>query len=147
MTGFSVTGLGRRARTLIGAIQPKMPVVGYTSALAGREWLRAQHPGASWAADVSELLAVKPVNAVVIATPIGAQAELAERRLAAGEHLWVEKSLATTRRAATQLIGLAGSRWLTLIVGQTLFFGPAYVGVTEVWERMASRGTAEGALS
>jgi predicted dehydrogenase len=107
-----------------------------TSAPAARElidWV-ADATGAepTWHADLGNALASGRVDMAVICTPSGAHAALAERALADGVHVVVEKpldaSLVASRRIA-QLAGAAADRGQVFTVISQHRFDPASVAV------------------
>jgi predicted dehydrogenase len=65
------------------------------------------------------------VDAVVIATPPSTHVELASEALLRGRHVLVEKPMSTTAAGARQLIDLAASAGLTLMVGHTFEYNAA----------------------
>lgn len=65
------------------------------------------------------------IKGVVIATPSTTHHELAKQALLAGKHVYIEKPLARTEEEAIELIKLADSVNLTLMVGHLLLYHPA----------------------
>ena len=74
------------------------------------------------------------VDAVVIATPVRAHYPLAREALLAGKHVLVEKPIAATSVQAQELIEIAESKGLTLMVGHTFRYNPAVEAVREVFK-------------
>ncbi len=66
---------------------------------------------------LDDLLRDGEVEGVVVATPTGAHVEVAERALAAGKHVLVEKPLAPSVKEGEALATLARDAGLTLAVG------------------------------
>jgi predicted dehydrogenase len=83
----------------------------------------AQYPAARLAASLDEVL--DSIDAVVIATPPGTHAALAQRALEAGKHSLVEKPLTTSVEDAKILIKTAARRGTCLMVGHTFEYNPA----------------------
>lgn len=74
-------------------------------------------------ADLDEALAL--VDAVVVATPPGSHAAVARQAMAKGKHVLVEKPLAHTVLAATQMVADAQRANVVLMTGHTFEFNPA----------------------
>jgi predicted dehydrogenase len=72
--------------------------------------------------ELDALLANKEVQAVVLATPASRHADHARAALEAGKHVLVEKPLALTVRECDELIELARSSGLVLMVGHTFIY-------------------------
>lgn len=77
------------------------------------------------ATDVDEILARDDIDAVAIATPARTHAPLALRALAAGKHVLVEKPLADTAIAATELVDAARAAGRILMTDHTYCYTPA----------------------
>jgi predicted dehydrogenase len=99
---------------------------------ARREAFAAAFPQARFTADLAEMLADESLDAVAVATPVLTHTALAELALAAGKHCFVEKPLACDVASAERLVGLAGERNLTLMVGHLLAYHPALVALKEL---------------
>lgn len=74
------------------------------------------HPDATVHGDAAALIADPAVELVVIASPTGTHAELAEQALRAGKPVVVDKPLAASARDAEALIALAAAEGLFLSV-------------------------------
>jgi predicted dehydrogenase len=74
------------------------------------------------------------IDAVVIAAPARLHHPLAKAALLAGKHVLTEKPFATSSREAAELIEIAESRGLTLMVGHTYVYHPAVQFVREYIE-------------
>jgi predicted dehydrogenase len=90
---------------------------------ATRERVGRQHPGALITGDVGALL--ERVDAVVVAAPAGAHAELALRCIEAGKACLVEKPFALSVADAERVARRAAEREVPLLVGHLLLFHPA----------------------
>jgi predicted dehydrogenase len=86
--------------------------------------LHARFPSARCTASVDEVLADPAVEAVVVATPVPTHASLADRALAAGKHVFVEKPMALTAEEAERLVARAEERDLVLMPGHLLLYHP-----------------------
>lgn len=84
-------------------------------------------PGVEACASVSEVLSRADVDAVVVATPAETHASLVRQSLLAGKHVFVEKPMALKVEEASELVKLADSQGLTLMVGHLLQYHPVYI--------------------
>jgi predicted dehydrogenase len=100
-----------------------------------RERWAPQFPGARISADLDELLGDDELDAVVIAAPVPAHAELAIRVLSAGKHCFVEKPLAQSVADAERVVEAAADAGKVLMVGHLLEYHP---GVRKLKELAAS---------
>jgi predicted dehydrogenase len=71
-------------------------------------------------------------DAVVIATPVHTHYALTKAALEAGKHVLVEKPLTARSDQARELVDLATTRGLVLMVGHTFVYNPAVVAVRDV---------------
>jgi UDP-2-acetamido-3-amino-2,3-dideoxy-glucuronate N-acetyltransferase len=88
---------------------------------ARRTAMKTEHPGIR----VSEGPVFEGIDAVVIAAPAVAHAELARKALAVGRHVLVEKPIALTARDAAELVELAKEKGTILMVDHLLEYHPA----------------------
>jgi predicted dehydrogenase len=89
------------------------------------EKMRPLHPGVAQFASFDQMLAETNLDAVVVATPVRQHFPLAKAALLAGKHVLVEKPLASNAAECDELIELAGSRGLTLMVGHIFLYSAA----------------------
>ena len=73
------------------------------------------------------ILADADINAVMIASPSLLHAAMAEKALAAGKHVFIEKPLALSMADGTRLAQLASDKQLTLMVGHLLYYHAAFL--------------------
>ena len=71
-------------------------------------------------------------DAVVIATPVHTHYTLAKAALQAGKHVLVEKPITSRSDHAQELVELAASRGLVLMIGHTFVYNPAVEAVREI---------------
>lgn len=81
--------------------------------------------GAKTSQDLDQALKDDSVQACVIATSSESHHTLAKRALEAGKHVLVEKPLALSVKEAEELVNLAESKGLVLMVGHLLLYHPA----------------------
>jgi predicted dehydrogenase len=136
----ALVGLGywgaKLLRNLVSTVGPQRVVAADASASC-REAALLAHPGLTVVAGLDEVLSRDDVDAVMVATPVSTHADLAERSLLAGRHVFVEKPLADDVAAARRLAELAERERLVLMVGHTFLFSP-------VVQRMISTIAAGG---
>jgi predicted dehydrogenase len=101
-----------------------------------RESAQFEFPTARITDSVDEVLQ-SDVDAVVVATPIRTHFALAQRALAAGKHVFVEKPLTASSADAIELIHQAKAAGRVLMVGHTFMYNPA----VEELRRLVSSGT------
>lgn len=72
--------------------------------------------------DYSEICSAPDIDAVAVITPVWTHFELAQAALRNGKHVFVEKPFTSTTRQAEELIELAASRNLQIMVDHTFLF-------------------------
>ena len=98
------------------------------------ETLARRYPSAQTATDYRQLLADPSLDAVVIATPVSTHYNFAREALLAGKHVLIEKPFTANVAEAEQLIQLAETRKLTLMVDHTFIYTGAVRKIKEVVE-------------
>ena len=78
------------------------------------------------ATDLSQSLALKEVDAVILCTPTQMHAEQTLACLKAGKHVQVEIPLADTMKGASEVVALAKSSGLVAMCGHTRRFNPSH---------------------
>lgn len=96
------------------------------------EHLRRTHPEVRAYEDCGVMLEQGGIDALVIATPVATHHALARAGLLAGKHVLVEKPMAASSAQCLELIGLAESAGLTLMVGHTYQFSEAVETITRI---------------
>jgi len=91
--------------------------------------------GAGSSVDVAEVLADPEVDAVDICLPTPLHRDVAERALAAGKHVFLEKPIALSAEDADAILAAAERSGKMLMVGLVLRFWPEYVELRRVVER------------
>lgn len=80
------------------------------------------YPAAKPYKNFHEMLADAGLDAVIVATPLKTHYEFAKASLLAGKHTLVEKPMASSTAECEELVELAESRKLTLMVGHTYLY-------------------------
>ncbi|MCW1886370.1 Gfo/Idh/MocA family oxidoreductase [Luteolibacter flavescens] len=86
------------------------------------EHVRRMHPGVRFFTDFQRFLAMPGLDVVVVATPVRTHHALAKAALLAGKHVLIEKPMAASVAECEDLIAIARSEGLTLMVGHTYLF-------------------------
>jgi len=89
---------------------------------AARERFKKAYPNASVRADPSELIKSSEIDAIAVVTPVWTHFELAKAALENGKHVFVEKPFTSTTAQADELIELAASKNLKIMVDHTSLF-------------------------
>lgn len=90
--------------------------------IESRELFAKTYPSIDVVADADELITDPSIDAVVIATPVSTHFSLAKKALLAGKHVLVEKPMTPSVAEASELIGLAAQKKLTLMVDHTFLY-------------------------
>ena len=86
------------------------------------EKMRPHYPGVPLFSGFEEMVQDANLDAVVVSTPVPHHFRIAKAALLAGKHVLVEKPLASSVAECEELIELAHSRGLTLMVGHTFLY-------------------------
>ncbi len=89
--------------------------------------VQRQFPGVRMTSNVSELVEAEDVDAVVIATPTCSHHALGKQALAAGKHVLCEKPLTVEVDESLELLDLAKTNGLTLMVGHIFMYNPGVI--------------------
>ncbi|MEX0777891.1 MAG: Gfo/Idh/MocA family oxidoreductase [Phycisphaeraceae bacterium] len=127
MVGIAVCGAGNWGRNLVRnfAAAPGAQlryICDLNEAL--RRKIAPQYPAAKTVADLRQALDDPQVHAVVVAVDVPVHHKIARMALEAGKHTYVEKPLTLTSREAQDLVSLAESKGLKLMVGHLLLYHP-----------------------
>jgi predicted dehydrogenase len=90
------------------------------------------YPEVSTTRRFEDLLGDPELDALVIATPVRFHYEMAKAALSVGKHVFIEKPIARTEAEAQELVRLADSQGLVLMVGHTFLFSPAVRRMKEI---------------
>lgn len=94
--------------------------------------LRVLYPDVEAVTDYEHLLNGMDLDAVVIATPVKHHFPLAKAALLAGKHTLIEKPMAASTAECEELIDLAESKGLVLMVGHTFLYSSPVRKITEI---------------
>lgn len=90
-----------------------------------RQAIADLYPDVRLTDNYDDLLNASDVDAIIVATPARTHFAMARQALLHGKHVLVEKPLAMNVRDAEELVELAESKSLTLMVGHTFLYSPA----------------------
>jgi predicted dehydrogenase len=93
---------------------------------------KARYPAVHTTTSFDEVLGDDEIDAVLIATPISTHYRLARAALLAEKHVFVEKPITASAAEACELVELASSAGLVLMVGHTFVFSPPVRKVKEI---------------
>jgi predicted dehydrogenase len=79
-------------------------------------------PGVAVTTDPCEILRSPSIDAIAVITPVWTHYELAKAALEAGKHVFVEKPFTSTAAQAEELVELAASKRLQIMVDHTFLF-------------------------
>jgi len=96
------------------------------------ERLRRSFPDMQVTADYKKLLSDKAINAVIIAAPATARAQITREALEARKNVFVEAPLCTSSREARELTTMAKAAGLVLMVGYTPLFDDTTATIREM---------------
>jgi predicted dehydrogenase len=82
--------------------------------------------------DYNQVINSSEIDAVVVATPVRFHYEIAKASLEAGKHVFIEKPMASSVEECMELIEIAESRKLIILVGHTFIYSPAVRKIREI---------------
>lgn len=94
--------------------------------------MRRLHPSVAATTRFEDVLENSAIDAVVVATPVRFHHSMAKACLLAGKHVFIEKPLARTVAEGEELVELAETKGLVLMVGHTFMFSPAVNRMKEI---------------
>ena len=94
--------------------------------------MRRLYPEVATTQRFENLLEDPQLDAVIIATPVRFHYDMAKAALSVGKHVFIEKPIARTEAEAEELVNLAESQGLVLMVGHTFLFSPAVRRMKEI---------------
>jgi len=94
--------------------------------------MRRLHPSVAVTTRFEDVLENPAIDAVIVATPVRFHHPMAKACLLAGKHVFIEKPLARTVAEGEELVNLAETKGLVLMVGHTFMFSPAVNRMKEI---------------
>ena len=96
------------------------------------EYVRKTYPGVRCEREYKLILDDPNIDAVVVATPIGTHYEIVRESILAGKHVLCEKPLCANAKQGEELVELARSNGLLLMVGHVFLYNPGIVKLKEL---------------
>lgn len=84
--------------------------------------------------NLNDVLEDETINSVIIATPAETHYEIGKKFLEKGKHVLIEKPITLFSKEAEELINIADSKNLRLMVGHVLLYHPAVLKIKEMTE-------------
>ena len=97
--------------------------------------IKTLHPGIQTTTDYDEIVNDPEIDAIAIATPVFFHYEAAKKSLEAGKHTFIEKPMASSVSECNELIKIAETNNLKLIVGHTFIYSPPVRKIKEFVEK------------
>lgn len=94
--------------------------------------ITGMHSGVQGVSDYNLLLNDAGLDAVVIATPVRGHYGLAKASLLAGKHTFIEKPMASSSAECEELIEIADSKGLALMIGHTFIYSSPVRKIAEI---------------
>lgn len=94
--------------------------------------MRKLYPDVEGVADYESFLSGLKLDAVVVATPVKYHFPLAKASLLAGKHTFIEKPMASSSAECEELIDIAQSKGLVLMVGHTFLYSAPVRKIVEI---------------
>lgn len=138
MVGFGLVGVGywgpNLARNLNSVENARLAWVCDSNEKALAK-IASFYPKTRTTGSLDEMLAAADLDAVVVATPARSHFEIARKCLKAGKHVMVEKPLAMSTVECDELIDIAKSKDLKLMVGHTFLYSPPILKLKELVDK------------
>lgn len=135
MTGIAVVGCGYWGPNLIrnfsGLSNCEVKVVCDASE-ERLAHIRRVYPGLETTQDFDRIVERDDVDAIAIATPVNTHFPLAKKSLEAGKHTMIEKPMTSSLAESKELVDLADSRNLILMVGHTFVYTSVVRRIREI---------------
>ena len=105
--------------------------------------LKTLYPDVEGLLDYDEMLKASNLDAVIVATSVKRHYSMAKASLLAGKHTFIEKPMATSVAECQELVEIAESKGLILMVGHTFLYSPAVRRMKELLARTHDMGAIQ----
>jgi predicted dehydrogenase len=96
--------------------------------------VRGLYPSVTCVTDYNKFFVEFDLDAIVIATPVKSHYPLAKASLLAGKHTFIEKPMAASSAECEELVSLAESKGVTLLVDHTFLYSAAVRKIVDIVE-------------
>ena len=137
MKKLAIVGLGKWGKNLVREFSKISNVVVCTTngKKENIQWLKKKYPGIHYSENFQELLEIKSIDAVIIASPIKTHFALSHLVLKANKHVFIEKTISEDSKNARKLIALAKNRNLMIFVGHIFLYHPILKKLKQIQNR------------
>jgi predicted dehydrogenase len=97
--------------------------------------MKSLYPGVETTTEFEKLIDSSEIDIIVIATPVRFHFEMAQKSLLADKHIFIEKPMASSAAECNELIEIADSKNLTVMVGHTFIYSPPVRKIKELVKR------------
>ena len=97
--------------------------------------MKSLYPGIEITTDFEKVIDSSEIDIIVIATPVRFHFDMAKKSLLAGKHTFIEKPMASSAAECNELMEIADSKNLTIIVGHTFIYSPPVRKIKELISR------------
>jgi predicted dehydrogenase len=135
MIRFGVVGYGYWGPNIVrnlGQLEEAEVVAVCDKSPASRRRIQKSHPAVHVTGDYAELMANPDLDAIAVVTPVWTHYEIAKSALQNGKHVFVEKPFTSNSAQAEELIELAASKNLKIMVDHTFLFTGAVRKIRQV---------------
>lgn len=92
---------------------------------ASNNRVQSVHPDISFTSDIRQIINNDQINAVIVATPAETHFDIASQCIASGKHVLIEKPITLISSHTEELIRLAQTHNVKIMVGHVLLYHPA----------------------
>jgi myo-inositol 2-dehydrogenase / D-chiro-inositol 1-dehydrogenase len=127
---IAVIGLGRMGKIHLRHLSQRIPganVVAVADAFYSEQDFKNEYPGIRFMKQAEEAMSLKEVEAIVIATPTSSHAELVEKAIDKGKHIFCEKPLDLSLEITERLLAKAKEAGISLMIGFNRRFDPEFM--------------------
>ena len=94
--------------------------------------MKSLYPGIEITTEFEKVIDSSEIDVIAIATPVRFHFEMARKSLLAGKHTFIEKPMASSAAECNELIKIAESKNLTIVIGHTFIYSPPVRKIKEL---------------
>ncbi len=94
--------------------------------------MQSLYPDIKTTKKFDQVIKIKEIDAIAIATPVRFHFEMAKKCLEAGKHTFIEKPMASSSTECRELITTAKENNLTIVIGHTFIYSPPVRKIKEI---------------